>query len=105
MQLKNKSKGQTCVSENRIIESKESNCHHEDRRFGQSLELGGGHMKESLFVRADEIAADLDVSNNYAYKLIKIMNAELEEEGYLVVPGRVSRKYYKERFYSLSRPK
>ena len=58
-------------------------------------------MENSIFVTADQVASDLEVSKPYAYKLIKQMNDELSKKGYLTVAGRVSRKYYEERFYGL----
>lgn len=62
---------------------------------------GGISMENSIFVTADQVASDLGVSKPYAYKLIKQMNDELSKKGYLTVAGRVSRKYYEERFYGL----
>lgn len=50
-------------------------------------------------MRADEIAEALNVSAGMAYKLIRQMNAELKEQGYITVRGRVSRKYFQEKFY------
>lgn len=57
-------------------------------------------MKEDVFIRADEIASDLDVSKGYAYKLIRELNHELREKGFITVNGRVSRKFYEERIYA-----
>lgn len=59
-------------------------------------------MGAGMFVRADEIAEDLDVSRSGAYRLIKQMNDELQSKGYMTIPGRVSRLYYEERFYGLA---
>lgn len=56
----------------------------------------------SMFVRANEVAADLEVSVPQAYRLIRQMNQELEEQGYMTISGRVSRKYYVERFYGFA---
>lgn len=54
---------------------------------------------DKIFIRANEIAEALNVSEGMAYKLIRQMNAELEEQGYITVRGRVSRKYFQEKFY------
>jgi hypothetical protein len=54
-----------------------------------------------MFVRADDIAQDLDVSLPYAYKLIREMNAELKAKGFMTVSGRVSRQFYEEKFYGV----
>ncbi len=54
---------------------------------------------ESKFIRADELAVELDISKSHAYKLIKKLNEELNEKGYITIAGRVNRKYFNERFY------
>lgn len=59
-------------------------------------------MKDTMFVRADEIAKDLEVSRTQAYRIIREMNAELREKGFMTVAGRVSRQFYEERFYGVS---
>ena len=48
----------------------------------------------SIFMRVDEVAKVLDVSESYAYKIIKKLNKELAEKGKIVVSGRVNRKYF-----------
>lgn len=40
----------------------------------------------------------LGVGETYAYKVIKTLNKELEESGYLTVRGRVNAKYFNERY-------
>lgn len=51
-------------------------------------------MKNELFVTAGEVAQELGVSKPFAYKLVRQMNEELEEKGFITIAGRVSRKYY-----------
>ena len=48
---------------------------------------------------ADEVARLLGVSKAYAYKVIRRLNAELESEGMLTIPGKVSAAYFDERFF------
>ena len=43
---------------------------------------------------ASEVAKELGVSKPFAYKLIKRMNEELEQQGFITIAGKVSRKYY-----------
>ena len=43
-----------------------------------------------------------EVSRSYAYRLIKQLNAELREKGYMTIAGRVNRQYFKERLYGTS---
>lgn len=48
-------------------------------------------------VRADEVAESLGCSINYAYKIIRQLNAELKKKGYITISGRVPRSYFQER--------
>ena len=48
---------------------------------------------------AGEVAQLLGVSKAYAYKVIRRLNAELEEEGMLTIPGKVSATYLETRFF------
>ncbi|NJE74079.1 DNA-binding protein [Pseudoflavonifractor sp. SW1122] len=59
-------------------------------------------MSKELFVKAEEMAEALGISKPYAYKLMREMNAELKQKGFLTIPGRVSRRYFEEKFYGLS---
>ena len=54
---------------------------------------------ENQFMRADEVARELEVSRSYAYRLIQQLNAELREKGYITIAGRVNRQYFRERLY------
>ena len=58
-------------------------------------------MSMELFVEAEEMAEALGISKPYAYKLMREMNAELKQKGFLTIPGRVSRRYFEEKFYGL----
>ena len=49
---------------------------------------------DALFMTAEEVAKEMNVSKAYAYKVIQRMNAELVEMGYYTVSGKVNRKYF-----------
>ncbi len=49
---------------------------------------------DTLFMTADEVAKELNVSKAYAYKVIQRMNKELDDMGYYTVSGKVNRKYF-----------
>ena len=57
------------------------------------------------FIKAEEVAQLLEVSVPYAYKVIRKLNQELADKGYLTVSGRVSRQYFNERMYNGSAQK
>lgn len=52
-----------------------------------------------LFITVKEVSQVLQVSDQQSYKIIRSMNEELKEKGYLIVRGRVDRKYFFEHFY------
>lgn len=54
---------------------------------------------ENRFIRADEVAKELSISKPYAYKLIRKLNDELKEKGFVTIAGRVNRQYFNERLY------
>lgn len=43
----------------------------------------------------------LEISKPYAYKIIKQMNNELREKGFITISGKVSRRYLEEKFYGM----
>ncbi len=57
-------------------------------------------MKNSnrMYLTAEEVAEILGVSKAY-YKVIRNLNDELEIKGYVVISGKVSTKYFREKFY------
>ena len=57
---------------------------------------------KNQFMRAEEVARELEVSRSYAYRLISQLNAELHEKGYMTIAGRVNRQYFTERLYGTS---
>lgn len=54
---------------------------------------------EDKFIRADEVAEELGISKPYAYKLIRKLNEELKEKGFITIAGRINRQYFNERLY------
>ena len=54
-------------------------------------------MNGTNFMRVEEVAEELNISQSYAYKIVQMLNAELKEKGILTISGRVNRKYFMER--------
>jgi hypothetical protein len=50
-------------------------------------------------IGAKEVATALDVSTQYAYKIIHDLNDERIQMGYAVRSGRVSKDYFIERYF------
>lgn len=59
---------------------------------------------DNKFIRAGEVAQELSVSKPYAYKLIRQLNEELKEKGFITISGRVNRQYFYERLYGTRNP-
>ena len=60
---------------------------------------------ENRFIRADDVAQELNVSKPYAYKLIRKLNEELKAKGFITIAGRVNRQYFYERLYVAGKEK
>lgn len=60
---------------------------------------------ENRFIRADDVAQELNVSKPYAYKIIRKLNEELKAKGFITIAGRVNRQYFHERLYGAGKEK
>ena len=56
-------------------------------------------MGTSYMMTADEVAAELGISNGHAYKMIRQMNKELEKAGFIVVAGKIPRAFWEKKFF------
>ena len=56
-------------------------------------------MANSIFMNSEEVQEFLGVSRTESYRIIKRLNEELKANGYMVISGRVSRKYLEEKVY------
>jgi len=54
---------------------------------------------ESRFMKAQDVADTLSVSISSAYRIIKQLNNELNEQGKITFPGKISKRYFEERTY------
>ena len=61
--------------------------------------MEGGVTMESVYVKAAEVAEIIGVSKSKAYKIIAQLNNELKAKNYMVISGRVPRKYLMEKIY------
>ena len=51
-------------------------------------------IDNKTFISVKEMLTALSVSESKAYSIARPLNKQLPEHGYLVIPGRVSRKYF-----------
>lgn len=54
-------------------------------------------MENKTFLSVDEVAKEMGVSKSYAYKIVKKLNAELQQMGYLTVAGRINTNYFRKK--------
>ncbi len=55
--------------------------------------------QEPKYMKVQEVASLLEVSESRAYKIMRQLNKELESKGKIVTAGRISRRYLLERLY------
>ena len=60
--------------------------------------------KTNTFMTVVDVMEYLEVSESKAYRIIRLLNKELKEKRYIVIPGRISRQYFNERFYGITKP-
>ena len=58
-------------------------------------------MQENILMGVEEVRNLLNISKSAAYKIIRNLNEELEKKGYITIKGRISREYFKEKFYGM----
>lgn len=58
-------------------------------------------MQGCLYYTANEIMEMLGISRGHAYKIVKKLNDELSKKGFIVIAGRVPKKYFAEHYYGM----
>lgn len=56
-------------------------------------------MQNRIYLTASEIQDLLGVSRAKAYRIVKDLNEELAAKNYIVVAGRIPKKFFAERYY------
>lgn len=60
-------------------------------------------MNKKYMMTAQDVVDMLGVSKGHAYKIIRQLNKELEDSGYIVVSGKIPRAYWDKKFYGCQR--
>jgi len=79
--------------------SERKKTYYEERGIGNKLKKSPARC---IYYTADMVAEILGVSIDKAYKIIRSLNVQLEKKGYIVIAGRVPKKYFHEKYYGLS---
>lgn len=58
-------------------------------------------METKVYLTAKEVAEILGISKSKAYQIIRKLNFELENQGYIVISGKISLKFLQEKYYGL----
>lgn len=56
-------------------------------------------VSSKVFYTADDVAELLTISRPTAYRIIRKLNDELAEKGFIIISGRVPKKYFDEKIY------
>ena len=56
-------------------------------------------MNQRKMLMANDVAELLIVSKSKAYSIIKQLNHELEQKGFITIPGRIPEKYLYNRLF------
>ena len=54
---------------------------------------------EKVYLDAKDVSQIMGISVSTAYKVIRSLNDELSKNGYLVIAGKVSRRFFNEKCY------
>lgn len=54
-------------------------------------------MEGKNFMTVEKVAQELNVSKSYAYKVVRELNTEMRELGYLTVSGRVNTNFFRKK--------
>ena len=55
--------------------------------------------EEKRFLSATDVAEVMECSKSKSYEIIRKLNSELEEKGFVTLHGRINAKYFYERIY------
>jgi NADH:ubiquinone oxidoreductase subunit D len=55
-----------------------------------------------IYITANELSELLGISVAHAYKIIRMLNDELNEQGYIVIHGKIPRRYFEKRYYGFT---
>ena len=53
------------------------------------------------FITANEVAEIMGISRTKAYQIVRSLNRELKEMGYITIAGKCPMQFFKQKFYGL----
>nr|WP_321026307.1 transcriptional regulator [Clostridium neonatale] len=55
--------------------------------------------EEKTYLEVKDVMEIIGIKQTKAYQIIRALNKELNDKGYITVAGKVPRKYFKEKYY------
>lgn len=62
-------------------------------------------MKSNYMMSAEDVSKALGISKGHAYKIIRELNSELSNQGFIVIAGKVPKAYWERKFFGYSEDK
>ena len=59
-------------------------------------------QRQNYMITAEEVAESMGISLGYAYKLLRKLNKELADQGYVTVSGKIPRAFWEKKLYGYS---
>ena len=56
------------------------------------------NLEEKIFLDAKDVMEILSISDGKAYEVIRILNRELNEQGYMTISGKINTNYFMKKF-------
>ena len=54
---------------------------------------------KAQYITVDEVSKALGISRSKAYQIIRNLNKELKDMGYITISGKCPMQYFKQKFY------
>lgn len=54
-------------------------------------------VQEPMFYKAEDVAKILGISISSSYRIIKRLNKELEEQGFVTIAGKISKRFFEQK--------
>lgn len=86
----------------KILDSSEIATYNKNIKSSVFATKKGGKRKmteNKIYITASELADMLGISVGHAYKIIRRLNEELKKDGFLVIAGKIPRRYFEKRWY------
>ena len=76
---------------------------HKDTMQKQILRKRGNNMNEKIYYNAEDISKMLGVSMGKSYKILREMNRDLADRGFLTIAGKIPVEYFREKWYGAAK--